>query len=42
MITLASIIERFESAYLAQYPNAALPSHRQALQALKAICEATT
>jgi hypothetical protein len=35
MITLASIIERFEGAYLAQYPNAALPSHRQALDTLK-------
>jgi Putative transposase/Transposase zinc-binding domain len=35
MITLASIIERFEAAYLAQYPHAALPSHRQALDAMK-------
>jgi Putative transposase/Transposase zinc-binding domain len=35
MITLSSIIERFDGAYLAQYPNAALPSHRQALDALK-------
>ena len=35
MITLASIIERFEPAYLAQYHNTVLPSHRQALGAMK-------
>ena len=35
MISLASIIERFESAYLTQYQNAILPSQRQALQAMK-------
>src|SRR5437867_4493672 len=35
MIALASIIERFESAYLAQYQSAILPSHRQALSAMK-------
>ena len=35
MISLSSIIERFEGDYLAQYPSAALPSHRQALGALK-------
>ena len=35
MITLASIIERFEADYLAQYQHAILPSHRQALGAMK-------
>jgi len=35
MISLASIIERFESAYLTQYQNAILPSHRKALAAMK-------
>ena len=35
MITLASIIERFESAYLTQYQSAILPSHRHALAAMK-------
>lgn len=35
MITLASIIKRFEHDYLTQYAKAALPSHRQAIDALK-------
>jgi len=35
MITLAAIIERFESAYLTQYQSAILPSHRHALAAMK-------
>jgi hypothetical protein len=35
MITLASIIERFEVDYLAQYPHSILPSHRKALEAMK-------
>jgi Putative transposase/Transposase zinc-binding domain len=35
MITLASVIERFEADCLAQYQNAILPSHRQALAAMK-------
>jgi len=35
MITLASIIERFEADYLAQYQSAMLPSHRKALAAMK-------
>jgi hypothetical protein len=35
MITLASVIERFEVDYLAQYRRAILPSHRQALAAMK-------
>ena len=35
MITLASVIERFEADYLAQYQNAILPSQRHALQAMK-------
>ena len=35
MISLASIIERFESAYLTQYQNAILPSQRKALAAMK-------
>lgn len=34
MITLTSIIERFEQAYLAQYPNI-LPSQRHALATMK-------
>ena len=35
MITIASIIERFESDYSEQYGTAILPSHRQALGAMK-------
>ena len=35
MITLTSIIERFEAAYLTQYGSAVLPSHRKALSAMK-------
>lgn len=35
MIALASIIERFEAPYLAQYAHAVLPSQRQALNAMK-------
>jgi hypothetical protein len=35
MITLASIIERFEVDYLTQYQHAILPSHRKALEAMK-------
>ena len=35
MTTLASVIERFEANYLAQYQNAILPSQRHALQAMK-------
>ena len=35
MISLASIIERFETDYLTQYQNAILPSQRQALAAMK-------
>ena len=35
MIFLASIIERFESAYLTQYQSAVLPSQRKALAAMK-------
>ena len=35
MISLASIIERFESACLTQYQNAILPSQRHALAAMK-------
>jgi Putative transposase/Transposase zinc-binding domain len=35
MITLASIIERFEGSYLAQYQNAILPSQRHALARMK-------
>lgn len=34
MITLASLIERFGSAFLAQYHQAVLPSHREALNAM--------
>jgi Putative transposase/Transposase zinc-binding domain len=35
MITLASIIERFEAAYLAQYAHCVMPSQRQALHTMK-------
>ena len=35
MIALASIIERFEGSYLAQYQNAILPSQRHALASMK-------
>lgn len=35
MITLASIIERFEADYLAQYQGTMLPSQRKALGAMK-------
>ena len=35
MITLASIIERFEADYLAQYQSTMLPSQRKALAAMK-------
>jgi hypothetical protein len=35
MITLASIIERFEDDYLSQHANSVLPSHRQTLDAMK-------
>ena len=35
MISLASIIERFETDYLAQYPQCALHNQRQALHAMK-------
>jgi len=35
MITLASIIERFETPFLAQYGGTVLPSHRNALAAMK-------
>jgi hypothetical protein len=35
MITLASIIERFETPFLAQYGGSVLPSHRNALAAMK-------
>ena len=35
MITIASIIERFESDYLSQYGAASLPSHAKALGAMK-------
>ncbi len=35
MITIASIIERFEFDFYAQYRNAILPSHRRALDAMK-------
>ena len=35
MITLASVIERFEADYLRQYQNAILPSQRKALAAMK-------
>ena len=41
MITLASIIERFESDFLNQYMGAILPSHRQALGAMKG-CRSST
>jgi hypothetical protein len=35
MITLASVIERFEADYLAQYQNVILPSQRHALATMK-------
>jgi Putative transposase/Transposase zinc-binding domain len=35
MITLASIIERFEAPFLAQYGDAVLPSQRKALSTMK-------
>ena len=35
MITLASVIERFEADYLAQYGATSLPSHTKALAAMK-------
>lgn len=35
MITIASIIERFESDYLSQYGASSLPSHAKALAAMK-------
>ena len=35
MILLSSIIERFEAAFLAQYRDSILPSHLQALAAMK-------
>ena len=35
MITLASVIERFEADYLAQYGATSLPSHRNTLAAMK-------
>ena len=35
MILLSSIIETFEAAFLAQYRDSILPSHRQALSAMK-------
>ncbi|MDO8772342.1 MAG: transposase [Burkholderiaceae bacterium] len=41
MISVASIIERFEADYLTQYQNAILPSHRQALHAMK-LCRSTS
>jgi hypothetical protein len=34
VIALASLIERFTPAFLAQYPKAVLPSHREALSAM--------
>ena len=40
MITLASIIERFEMDYLAQYQSTLLPSQRKALSAMK-LCRAS-
>ncbi|MEN8259164.1 MAG: transposase [Pseudomonadota bacterium] len=36
MILLSSIIQRFEADFLAQYQGTILPSHRQALAAMKA------
>ena len=36
MITLASIIDRFESDYQRQYSSGSLPSHAHALAALQA------
>ena len=35
MITIASIIERFESDYSSQYGGSSLPSHARALHAMK-------
>ena len=35
MITIASIIERFEADYLRQYGASSLPSHAKALAAMK-------
>ena len=35
MITLATLIGRFRQAFLAQYGASALPSQRQALNAMK-------
>ena len=35
MITIASIIERFEQEYLSQYGASILPSHANALGAMK-------
>ena len=35
MIAMATIIERFESDFFAQYQNAVLPSQRKALEAMK-------
>lgn len=35
MIAMASIIERFEADFFAQYQNAILPGHRRALDAMK-------
>jgi hypothetical protein len=35
MITMASLIERFEADYLAAHPHAILPSHRHALNAMR-------
>ncbi|MCP4289691.1 MAG: IS91 family transposase, partial [Gammaproteobacteria bacterium] len=35
MILLSSIIKTFESEFLAQYQDSILPSHRQALAAMK-------
>ena len=35
MIPLASIVERFEADYFAQYGASALPSHAKALNSMK-------
>ena len=40
MITLATVIERFEMDYLAQYQSTLLPSQRKALSAMK-LCRAS-
>jgi hypothetical protein len=37
MILLSSIIETFESEYLAQYQDSILPGHRQALAAKRPV-----